>query len=256
MTQPRPSKPKSHRGRRRSPETATLPFHRDGKWGGYRPGSGRKPLPASKRSGVPHRERARLASRYPIHATVRIRKGLPPLRNQRTKRLLQKCFAAACERAGFRLVHYSIQSSHLHLLCEGTDRKALSRGMQGLLIRVAKALNKLWQRRGSVFAERYHEHILRTPREVRNAVAYVLNNLWRHIGGVRLSARSDTASGLDGFASGLWFDGWRHKPRLTFPRSIGPPVARPHTWLLEFGWRRCGLIRVDEVPRGLWRPRG
>jgi len=230
---------------------ATLPFHRNGAWGGYRPGSGRKALPAHKRAGVPHRERAKLASRYPVHATVRLRKGLPPLRNQRTKRVLRRCFAAACERIGFRLIHFSIQSTHLHLLCEAKNSKTLSRGMQGLLIRVAKALNKLWARKGSVFAERYHAHILRTPREVRNALAYVLNNIWRHVRGVHRSANSDTAAGVDGFASGYWFDGWRTETRFAVPEAVGPPVTRPQTWLLETGWRRWGLIRVDEVPRGL-----
>ncbi len=252
MTDPKTNDPreKRSRGKKRPQEQATLPFHRNGKRGGYRPGCGRKLLPAHKRSGVPHRERAKFTSRFPVHATVRLRKGLPPLRNQRTKRVLRQCFAAACDRLGFRLIHYSVQSNHLHLLCEAADRKALSRGMQGLLIRVAKALNKLWERKGSVFAERFHEHILRTPREVRNTLAYVLNNLWRHLRSACPSAGSDSACGLDGFASGFWFDGWRDKPRFLLPEGVGPPVAQPHTWLLNTGWRRCGLIRVDEVPRG------
>ena len=173
------------------------------------------------------------------------------MRNRRTRGVLKLCFAAACERFGFRLLHFSIQSNHLHLLCEAADRRALSRGMQGLLIRIAKALNKLWGRRGSVFAERYHEHILRTPREVRNALAYILNNLWRHLRRARPSKQTDSASGLDEFASGFWFDGWRVKPRFGSRKGAGPPVARPHTWLAEKGWRRCGLLRVDEVPSGL-----
>ena len=228
-----------------------LPFHRNGKRGGYRPGSGRKPLPAHKRKGVPHRERAKFAARHPVHTTVRVRKGLPPLRNAQTKRALRKCFAAACDRFGFRLIHFSVQSTHLHFLCEAADRKALSRGMQGLLVRVAKALNKLWERKGSVFVERFHERVLRTPREVRIALAYVLNNVWRHIRGVHRSKGADTECGLDGFASGFWFDGWREKPQSTPPEGVGKPVAQPHTWLLLTGWRRCGLILIDEVPRGL-----
>ena len=120
-----------------------------------------------------------------------------------------------------------------------------------LLIRVAKALNKLWERLGSVFTERYHEHILRTPREVRNALAYVLNNLWRHLRGAYPSKGTDARTGLDEFASGFWFDGWKKKPRFSLPEGIGPPIAEPHTWLVNTGWRRHGLIRCDEVPRGL-----
>jgi len=47
-------------------------------------------------------------------------------------------------------------------------------------IRVAKGLNKLWARRGKVFADHYHDRILRTPREVRNALCYVLHNAKKH----------------------------------------------------------------------------
>ena len=148
-----------------------------------------------------------------------------------------------------------MQSSHLHLLCEAEDRKALSRGMQGLLIRVAKTLNRLWKRRGSVFAQRYHEHILKTPREVRNALAYVLNNLWRHLRGTNSKGGSNSRGGIDEFASGCYFDGWRVKPvgrdLSNLAGGTDPPVALPETWMLRTGWRRHGLIRVDEVPRGL-----
>ena len=34
-------------------------------------------------------------------------------------------------------------NNHIHLLCEATDRRALSRGLQGLFVRIAKALNNL-----------------------------------------------------------------------------------------------------------------
>ena len=244
-------KAEPNKSKNNGPKQVMLPFHRNGRRGGFRPRSGRKALPEHKRSRVFHRKRAQLSRHHPVHATVRLRKGLPPLRNRRTNRLLQKCFAAACDRLDFRLIHYSVQSSHLHLLCEAADRKALSRGMQGLLIRVAKALNKLWGRKGSVFAERYHECILRTPSQVRNALAYVLNNVWRHIRGVRCAAGAGTACGIDGYASGFWFDGWHKKPRFVLPEGVGPPVARPHTWLLRWGWRKRGLIRTDEVPSGL-----
>ncbi|HKO91462.1 MAG TPA: hypothetical protein VJU61_09940, partial [Polyangiaceae bacterium] len=73
-----------------------------------------------------------------------------------------------------RIVHYSIQSNHVHLLVEADDRRALTAGLRGLFVRIAGALNRLWQRRGGVFADRFHERELRTPREVRNSLLYVL----------------------------------------------------------------------------------
>ena len=208
-------------------------------WGGPREGAGRKPK--GERAGVSHRTRKVLASRNPAHVTVRLGEGLPTLRRKAEYGVVRAAFAAGCEREGFRLTQYSVQKNHMHLLVEAKDRTALSRGMQGLLIRVAKALNRLWGRKGSVFADRYHDRILRTPREVRNALAYVLNNARRH--GLQLR------DGLDRFASGPWFDGFKESFTVR-GRPPEHPVRDPHTWLLRVGWRRHGLIRLAEVPGG------
>src|SRR5688572_19214074 len=108
-------------------------------WGGARPGAGRKRKSARPR--VSHRRREALASRFPVHVTARISAGLPSLRRDETRRALERAFASGSERFGFRLIHYSIQSTHLHLIVEAADARALSRGMQGLSIRVARALN-------------------------------------------------------------------------------------------------------------------
>jgi hypothetical protein len=108
--------------------------------------------------------------------------------------------------------------------------------MKGLLVRVARALNRLWRRVGSVFADRYHARCLRTPREVRYALAYVLHNARHH--GIPVQ-------GPDEYSSGLWFDGWRR--HVAAPRRLSPAVGAT-TWLLRVGWRRHGLIGVDDMP--------
>ena len=144
-----------------------------------------------------------------------------------------------------RLCHVSVQSNHLHLLVEAPNRERLWLGMQGFAIRLAKRLNKWWQRKGRVFGDRYHARILRTPREVRNALAYVLNNHRRH--GVR--DRAARTGAPDTYSSGRWFDGWRstHVPGRREP-GRGSPVRVARTWLLARGWRRHGLVRFDEIP--------
>ena len=219
-------------------EQGQLPFRSRG---GVRPGAGRKPT--GERAGVSHRARAKLAARFPVHVTVRVVAGLPRLRSRRVYAALRAAFAAGCDRFGFRLTQYSVQRDHIHMIVEAKDGRALARGMQGLLIRVAKALNRLWGRKGSVFGDRYHDRVLRTPREVRSALGYVLNNARKH--GLRL------AQGMDFFASGCWFDGWREKFRIRGVPDAPPPLAAARTWLLTLGWRRHGLIRLDEVPGGL-----
>jgi len=129
---------------------------------------------------VSHRTRAALASRHPVHVTMRLREGLPSLRRASEFRTLCAAFEAGAERFGFRLNQYSVQTNHVHLIAEAPDRRALSRGVQGLAVRVARRLNRLWQRKGKVFSDHDHDRILRTPKEVRNALAYVLNNAKRH----------------------------------------------------------------------------
>lgn len=205
-------------------------------WGGAREGAGRKP--AGERERVSHSARPVQAGAHPVHVTVRLRDGLPNLRRDATRAALESVFAAGAERFGFRLVHYSIQSNHLHFVVEAANRNALSRGMQGLLVRVARRLNKVWPRRGSVFAEHFHSRTLPTPREVRHTLAYVLCNARRH--GLRIE-------GVDRFSSGAVFDGWSRRPppgRVSVPRT----TAAPKTWLLRAGWRRHGLIGLDESP--------
>jgi hypothetical protein len=84
------------------------------------------------------------------------------------------------------------------LLVEAADSHALSRGMQGLLISAARRINARLARRGTVFADRYHERIIESPKQCRNALAYVLNN-WRRHGQDRYRAKWT----LDPFSSGV-----------------------------------------------------
>jgi hypothetical protein len=165
-----------------------------------------------------------------VHLTTRIEKGLWNLRCPPIRRTLEGVFEKGSDRFGFRLIHYSVQATHFHLIAEASDRRALWRGVKGLLVRAAKALNKLGRRKGRVFADRYHAHQLRTPREVRNALVYVLHNAFHH--GVRVP-------GIDVHTSGRWFDGWT--VRIEAPRERSPCVSA-WSWLLRFGWRRHGLV--------------
>lgn len=71
--------------------------------------------------------------------TLRVVRGLPSLRDARLVRELERSFGAACERGDFRLVHYSIQRDHLHLLVEADGPVSLARGMIAPGARLARA---------------------------------------------------------------------------------------------------------------------
>jgi REP element-mobilizing transposase RayT len=169
--------------------------------------------------------------------TVRVRSDIPSLRTVRVVQELESSFRGTLMRKAFRITHYSVQRDHLHLLVESEDASALSRGMKSLCARLARVVNRVFARSGPVLDGRYHQRALGTPREVRNAFAYVLLNSQKHAG--------NPGAAIDPASSGRWFDGWA---RSSPPASDHPAVARPETWLLKAGWRRHGLIRLDEVP--------
>jgi REP element-mobilizing transposase RayT len=149
-------------------------------WGGARDGAGRKPTRA--RAGVVHRRRPVLKSRFPVHVTWRMKEGVWNLRSRRCFTALARAFWGGANRFGFRLVHYSVQGNHVHLLVEAKDERALSRGMCGLGVRVAKSLNRVMRRHGKVLDDRYHGRILCTPTEVRRAREYLVQNARKHYG--------------------------------------------------------------------------
>ena len=227
------------------------------RWGGRREGAGRKPGPCPR---DPHRRRPALAARFPCHVTLRIRRGIPSLRKRRFVQDLRHSLRRGCERGRFRVVHYSIQADHLHLIVEATGSRDLACGMKSIAARIARAANRIFARRGPVLADRYHLHILRTPREVRCALAYVLLNARKH-GKERQGAAPPAR--LDEASSARWFGGWRESvggegsPDPAWRTQADPQdaasgreVARPRTWLLSLGWRRHGLIDLAEVPGG------
>jgi REP element-mobilizing transposase RayT len=211
-------------------------------WGGARPGAGRKPK--GEKAGVSHARRVAFAARFPVHATIPLRRGLPRLRRRAEYAAIRAAFAAGCDRFGFRLVHYAVLDDLLHLLVEAKDRDALSRGLQGLLVRVAKALNKLWSRRGRVFADRYHGRVLESPRAVRNALSYVMHDARQHVARNRVVPAMHA---IDVYTSAPWFDGWKESITVRGLEGVARPVAPSRTWLLSVGWRRHGLLSATEA---------
>ena len=218
-------------------------------WGGWRPGAGRKP---SKRRDkrVLHRARPEISARHPAHVTLRVHRELTSLRTKQRVQVLRRAFIASTQRGDLRVCDWSIQGNHVHLVVEANDKRSLGRGLQGVCVRVARGLNALMGRKGAVFTERYHVRVLTTPREVRNARAYVLNNHRRHAAQM---GRRLAAGYVDPCSSWAWFDGWRDLPAWAQRTALGervgpPPVASPTSWLMRVGWRKHGLVRVDEVP--------
>jgi REP element-mobilizing transposase RayT len=234
--------------------------------GGRRKGAGRKPKYA--RAGEPHAARPDVPGRYPRHIVLRVRDDVGSLRKRFMYRALREATIAVAMRelhadevnGGFRIVHISIQRTHIHMLVEADNKLALTRGMQSFLISAAKHINaeysvkrKLAQRRrGSVFADRYHQEIIKSPTQARRTLAYVLNNWRKHREDRERVAKKWT---LDPFSTAWSFGGWKEyvddgEPFLwkTPPTYEALVVYLPQTWLLREGWRKSGSISIHEVP--------
>ena len=213
--------------------------------GGRRAGAGRKPANGIK-AGMPHFARPRLSPHHPVHVTVRVERDLPKLRRRKAYQCASWALIRMVPREDFRVVHVSIQQTHVHLLVEAHDEDALSRGVRAFEISFARRINRAIRRRGRVFRDRYHAAQIKTPRQARNAFAYILNNWRKH--------REDSSHAwkLDPFSSAIAFDGWKghaHIAGFRPPRGYQAlPVKYATLWLLEEGWRRYGLIDPRERP--------
>jgi REP element-mobilizing transposase RayT len=186
-------------------------------------------------------------------------RDIPNLRGPALWRVVRGAIYSGARKPGFRVVHFSVQKRHLHLIIEADDARALGRGMQALAIRLAKRLNKALGRKGTVFTDRYFSRVLTTPGEVRNVLCYVLRNNVRH---KRQRGKAHNPYNLDVCSSAKRFTGWR-EVRIVLPED-DCPIGRPRCWLLKQGWmeaqarggkhkgKRLGRLSVHEEP-AVWR---
>jgi putative transposase len=234
---------------RRSAKTKQLALAFPNTWGGKRKGAGRK---RGARGATAHRARAEHRAANPVHVTMR--SAIRPLRHAFVFPTLRLAIAAANRRdlANFRIARFSVQFDHLHLIVEATDKTALSSGMRGLAVRIARRVNSLLSRGGSFWGDRWHGRELTSPRAVRHVLRYVLNNFRKH--------HPKSTAMVDHFSSAPFFTSFEeykgHAPLDAKSSALGPPTrardqpstAAPRTWLLRVGWRKLGPLSIHDRP--------
>jgi len=214
--------------------------------GGKRKGAGRKKI---YKDLLPHSKRPPISMHYPLHITIKLKPGIKTLR----KRDCYKLFRESVKQAvlfGVSVVHYSVQSNHVHLIVESKSRTALACGMKSLCIRLAKGINNIHGTIGKIFCDRYYLHILKTPTEVKEALVYVFKNTAKAIKSKNL---------FDPFSSILAFkekdlllrgeiidDSILSKEKLAWfreelARILGPPTC----FLLVDGWKRSKSLKAS-----------
>ena len=215
-------------------------------WGGARAGAGRKT--SDTRNDPAHRARPDHVGRFPLHVVMRTRPEVPRLRRLEVHDAMRGALTRIAERTDFRIVHISLQHNHVHLIVEADDKAALESGMRAFAISLARRINRALDRKGKVFAFRYHATALRSPTQTRNAIAYVLNN-WRRHNEDERGERQRTAI-LDPYSSAITFPHWADWSLTDWPANfVAFPVASPQTWMLAKGWLLAKRpIRTHEVP--------
>jgi putative transposase len=239
------SKTRPARATPRKGQQLSLP--RTGGWGGKRRNAGRKRA-SGERSRVQHVKRPPHKDRHPVHVTLRAKAGLPSFRQQRIHRLFAEVLRDQRRRRykdDFRVIHFSIQSNHIHLMVEANTERVggrydpLRSGVSGLEIAFARRLNMLLRRKGKVWDDRYHRRDLKTPTETAIGYAYLFDNYTHH------GEWSYGEGVLDPRSSAWLFDGW-DGPHVTFSdddRWLWP-VCRAETWLARVGYSKHGRLTI------------
>lgn len=211
--------------------------------GGWRRNAGRKKKPGA----ISHSLRSEHRSQFPEHITLRLVDDAPSLARDYLMKTIRGVIAES-HKDDFRINEFNVLDNHLHLIVEAESKQAISRGMQGFEVRLAKRVNVLLKRTGKLFAHRYHARSLRTPREVFNTLRYVLFNRKHHGAEKRFSKYW-----VDPYSSAPWFTGWaepisRYAWMVKGLVGTPAPTKPPTVWLLTTGWKQHGLLRFDDRP--------
>ncbi len=223
--------------------------------GGKRAGAGRKPK--GELAMVSHARRPPHKAAHPLHISMKALPDVPNLRQPRLVRVItnamRQVHAMQQGDAGpgaFRIAEFSIQDTHVHMLAEAADKRAMSRGMASLAIRIALAIKRVLGRDGKVWRDRFYARRLTVSKEVRNALVYVLLNSIKHKPDRIAAGRRQTSARVlvdVRCTSAAWFKGFAPTREAALRGAAAapphdPPVAAATTWLLTTGWRRHGLI--------------
>ena len=217
-----------------------------------RKGAGRKPKLG--RASSSHKKRDLVKDQDVLHVVLRVVTDVGNLRRREVYKAVRAASITAARREQFRIVHLSIQHNHIHMLVEAANAELLASGMHGFQVSAARRINTALRigprrRRGPVFAGRYHVVIIRSPRQARHVLAYVLGN-WRKHGEDRTRLSSTWL--VDPFSSAISFADWKElegQPAWKIRADYEPlVVTAPRSWLLRIGWKRHGAISVYEVP--------
>jgi REP element-mobilizing transposase RayT len=165
--------------------------------------------------GVAHSTRERVTRHLPLHINFKLALEKGTLRNKTVLKFLAKAIAKARAK-DLRIIQFSLQHNHVHLIVEANNNQTLSKGMRALIISLVMRLNFHWKKSGQRLKQRYHLHVLRTRREVQHACHYVRHNVIKHSGILSSACDAYSSFGTSFFAA-----------------EIAGRLDPPRAWLLK-----------------------
>ncbi|MGZ3787001.1 MAG: transposase [Bacteriovorax sp.] len=129
--------------------------------------------------GIRHTSRPFLKKPSSLHLTVKIKKNKAEMKNKSVFSLLKRAILNA-RRQGLKVIHYSLEYDHVHLLIEAENNHILGKGMQAFGGTFSKAINRMRKLKGGVYKHRYHFRKISSARELKNVMNYIFTNGLKH----------------------------------------------------------------------------
>ncbi|MBC7430062.1 MAG: transposase [Bacteriovorax sp.] len=135
--------------------------------------------PAINDRGIRHIRRDRITKPTSMHLTIKVREYKADIKSKRILRALHHAIIRARLKK-LKVIHYTLEYNHVHLLVEASDHKVMHRGMQALGISLSKSINKIKCLKGTVYKHRYHLKRLTSTQQLKNVLHYIFNNGIHH----------------------------------------------------------------------------
>lgn len=172
--------------------------------------------PAIHDKGIRHIAREIIKKSTSLHLTIKVRENKADIKNKQVLKILHYAIRRSRIK-GLRIIHYTLEYNHIHLLVEAADKQTVHQGMQSFGITFAKKINAIKRLKGTVYKHRYHLRKINSPRELKNVLYYIFNNGIHH---KRTSTVLDPYNTLPAFKSLKFLYGhWSNKIEADIKKS-------------------------------------
>lgn len=129
--------------------------------------------------GIRHTHRPVFKKPASLHLTIKIAKEKSNLKNKEVLSILKRAILNS-RKMGLRVIHFTLEYDHIHLLIEAENNHLLGKGMQSFGVTLSKAINKLKKTSGQVYRHRYHFRKITSARQLKNVMNYIFRNGLKH----------------------------------------------------------------------------